>query len=345
MPRFAAFAALAAAVLFSACGRREPDKAALLDEILLSRNDNDPRLDSAFNTLTPATRRLFREKYRALPPESRNQRGTIVHLLGKNLDAPEDWAFLREVVGEPPCLSLTDCAKPPAGGEGGPGDAVTLAYPALVALKQAERVLAEGGPGRDEALSVALAGKASPVAKVSQAAARLGAPALPGHCDNARMHKPAPDEVRDLITSSLLGGGELKTVDDKAVGSRLSLCLFAANFEIVRARDEEPTADQRRAFVAASPSILFMRRALLSGRDDAFDSAQMNCYLYLLGQIASDRRSCQASLDPNADPEELNNDAMISTARALAPLKAQIPPMPKGWRPAPETGAVDEVRR
>lgn len=173
MPRFAALAALAAAVLFSACGRRGPDPAALLDEILLARDDNDPRLDSAFNALTPDERRTFREKYRALPPESRNQRGTIVYLLGKNLNGPEDWAFLREVVGEPPCLSLTDCAKAPSGGGSGPGDAVTLAYPALVALKQAERVLAEGGPSRSEALSVARAGQESRVPKVARAAERL----------------------------------------------------------------------------------------------------------------------------------------------------------------------------
>lgn len=175
MPRFAALAALAAAVLFSACGRRGPDQAALLDEILLARNDNDPRLDGAFNGLDPDTRRLFREKYRALPPESRNQRGTIVYLLGKNLNAPEDWAFLREVVGEPPCLSLTDCSKAPAGGGSGPGDAVTLAYPALVALKQAERVLAGKGPEevRREARAVVKAAKASSVPKVARAAARL----------------------------------------------------------------------------------------------------------------------------------------------------------------------------
>jgi hypothetical protein len=173
MPRFAAVAALVAVVLLSACGRREPGKAALLDEILLSRDDNDPRLDREFNALTPDEKGLFREKYRALPPESRNQRGTIVYLLGKSLSAAEDWAFLREVAGEAPCLSLADCAKPSAAGGSGPGDAVTLAYPALVALKQAERVLAEGGQARDEAMSVIRAAKASRVPKVTQAAARL----------------------------------------------------------------------------------------------------------------------------------------------------------------------------
>ncbi|MCR4293962.1 MAG: hypothetical protein NUW21_00395 [Elusimicrobia bacterium] len=147
----------------------------LLDEILRARDDNDPRLEAAFLGLSAAARRGFREKYRGLPPESRNQRGTIVYLLGKNLAAPEDWAFLREVAAEPPCLSLADCrtAAPEGGGE--TGDAVTLSYPALVALKQAERVLSAGAPAssRREALSVVRAGKSSGSRAVAAMASRL----------------------------------------------------------------------------------------------------------------------------------------------------------------------------
>lgn len=153
------------------------DSVSVLDEILRSRDDNDPRLDADFNGLSVETRRRFREKYRAIPPEGRNERGTIVYLLGKNLHAPEDWAFLREVAGEPPCLSLSDCARAPSAGEDGSEDsgaAVTLAYPALVALKQAERVLAEGpASARSEARSVARAGKGSRASVVIEAAARL----------------------------------------------------------------------------------------------------------------------------------------------------------------------------
>lgn len=153
------------------------DKARLLDEILRARNDSDPRLESAFNGLTPAARRSFREKYRRLPPEKRNQRGTIVYLLGKNLASPEDWAFLREVAGEPPCLSLADCGKAVPGEAGGDdsGDEVTLAYPALVALIQAERVLSEGGSAssRSEALAVVRAGKSSAAPAVAEMASRL----------------------------------------------------------------------------------------------------------------------------------------------------------------------------
>ena len=84
-------------------------------------------------------KRLFRARYASLAPELLNQRGTVVFLLGRNKLDADDWAFLRAVVSEPPCLSLADCARAPrSGGSEAVGDAVTLAYPALVALTQAE---------------------------------------------------------------------------------------------------------------------------------------------------------------------------------------------------------------
>lgn len=148
-------------------------KVKTLEVILRSRNDNDPRLDSDFNALSAEEKRLFRVKYGELPPEARNDRGTIVYLLGKNLSAPEDWEFLRAVAGEAPCLSLADCGKKPVGPTG-LGNDVTLAYPSLVALKQAQRVL-EGpaGPARREALSVITAGKASRMPAAARLAAQL----------------------------------------------------------------------------------------------------------------------------------------------------------------------------
>lgn len=135
----------AGAVLLAALACRAPKASplAVLDQILASHDDNDPRLDAAFNALTAAEKARFRDRYRAIPAEQRNARGTVVYLLGKNLTAPEDWAFLREVAGESPCLSLEDCSKA-SGDSKGLGDDVTLAYPSLVALKQAERALAEG---------------------------------------------------------------------------------------------------------------------------------------------------------------------------------------------------------
>ncbi|MFI5345282.1 MAG: hypothetical protein ACHQ51_02795 [Elusimicrobiota bacterium] len=121
----------------------ETGKLRTLEAILGARNDNDPRLDSDFNALTNEEKMGFRRRYGEIPPERRNERGTIVYLLGKNMTAPEDWAFIRDVAGEPPCLSLANCAHPP-NGEGDPGDDVTLSYPSLVALKRAQKALEEG---------------------------------------------------------------------------------------------------------------------------------------------------------------------------------------------------------
>ncbi|MFI5361061.1 MAG: hypothetical protein ACHQ49_03740 [Elusimicrobiota bacterium] len=121
------------------------DKVDELAEILRSRNDNDPRLDRDFNGLTPEAKRLFRKKYEEIPAEKRNQRGTVVYLLGKNLRSQDDWEFLRGVALEPPCLSLRDCAMKPAPDADAEdtGDDVTLAYPSLVALRQARLALEE----------------------------------------------------------------------------------------------------------------------------------------------------------------------------------------------------------
>ncbi len=147
----------------------------LLREVLASRNDNDPRLDLAFAELTPAEKREFRDEYRRLPREARNERGTIVFLLGRAMDGPDDWAFMTEVAGEAPCLSLAACDKSGARpADEAAGEEVTLAYPALVALKQAEAALAKpGAPAADAAAArgVIAAGAASK----APAAARLGA--------------------------------------------------------------------------------------------------------------------------------------------------------------------------
>jgi hypothetical protein len=152
-------------------------KLGILDDILRSRNDNDPRLDSEFNHLTLQTKVLFQGTYGGLRPEKRNERGTIVYLLGKNTDSAGDWAFLRIVVTEPPCLSLADCSKKPArgGGEEAMGDEVTLAYPCLVALKSAQRVLESSkDPNQIKgAQSVVAAAKTSKVSAVVKLAEKI----------------------------------------------------------------------------------------------------------------------------------------------------------------------------
>lgn len=74
----------------------------ILGEIFVSKNDNDPRLDSDLRKLDEEAKAAFRAKYRALPPELRNERGTIVFLLGRNLTTAGDYAFMKNVLSEPP---------------------------------------------------------------------------------------------------------------------------------------------------------------------------------------------------------------------------------------------------
>ena len=124
-----------------------PSKLELLDEILRSGGDNDPRLDRDFGALSDETKRLIRDKYRQLPREKLNERGTIVYILASNLRSPADWDFMKDVVSEPACLSLADCSAANAAASER-GDEVTLAYPALVALKRTQRV-AERSPSRE----------------------------------------------------------------------------------------------------------------------------------------------------------------------------------------------------
>jgi hypothetical protein len=86
--------------------------------------------------------------------EARNERGTIVFLLGRNITSPEDLAFLRNVLAETPCRSLADCKKPIPPSEEPhweSGTELTLAYPQVVALKGLETYL--GRKDRDPALS------------------------------------------------------------------------------------------------------------------------------------------------------------------------------------------------
>lgn len=155
-------------------GLSDRDRAQLrtLTEVLVSRNDNDPRLDRDFNALSPEVKAQMRGLYAATPPERRNERGTIVFLLGRKPETPEDWAFLKIVASEPPCLSLADCSKPPKPGEA--ADEVTLAYPSLVALRQAEQAWSASPPPRPEAAkAVWEASKSSMQPALQRLAARL----------------------------------------------------------------------------------------------------------------------------------------------------------------------------
>jgi|GEM_PF-2142539 len=144
----------------------------LLENVLKHLDDNDPRLDTAFNDLTADEKALFRKRYFAEKPEHLNERGTIVYVLGRNLRAQKDWQFMRTVAAEKPCLSLADCSKPQelTGGHEDMGIEVTLSYPAMMALSVAAE---NAGRDRTSALSVLTAAKKSSAIVVREKAVLL----------------------------------------------------------------------------------------------------------------------------------------------------------------------------
>lgn len=117
-----------------------------LDEILISKNDNDPRLDRDFRHLTAESKSALRKKYSTLTLEDRNGRGTIALLIGREITEAQDIQFLKEILSEPPCYSLENCTQEthmPTGGDAHHemGFQVTLAYPQLSALYWLEKFL------------------------------------------------------------------------------------------------------------------------------------------------------------------------------------------------------------
>lgn len=156
---------------------------ATLDQVLASKNDNDPRLDGELRTLSEDSKRLFRARYGALAREARNERGTVVFLLGRNLAKVADVEFLSEVLAEEPCLGLASCSEPPAPSKHdhehiASADEVTLAYPQLVALKAAESALFGKGTPPEVAIALRQAvdkARTSPVQRVAAMAEALWA--------------------------------------------------------------------------------------------------------------------------------------------------------------------------
>ena len=150
-------------------------KVELLQAILAAHNDNDPRLDGELRVLDEPTKKLFRERYSSLPREEQNQRGTIVFLLGRNLNGEKDFQFLGDVLREPPCLSLENCDTPPArvNREEAASD-LALSYAQAVALTSLENLLndknTKSQATRESAVALIKEGARSP----SPTIARLG---------------------------------------------------------------------------------------------------------------------------------------------------------------------------
>jgi hypothetical protein len=124
----------------------DQQKIQVLDQILQSHNDNDPRLDKEFRDLSPELKAALQLKYQAMSVESRNDRGTVVFLLGREMKSADDARFLAGVISEPACLSLEDCSHRPTTAvdeHAAMANEITVVYPQIVAVKSFERCLAQ----------------------------------------------------------------------------------------------------------------------------------------------------------------------------------------------------------
>lgn len=155
----------------------EEKQVEVLESVLQARNDNDPRLDTDLKVLSEGSKKAFVKKYDSLAAEKRNERGTIVFLLGRNLQTEADIVFMGKVLREEPCRDLNNCRGDPQRGDSHNeiGIDVTLAYPQIVALKSLERILAQGEaqPLYRRSMDEVKAATNSPVEKVANLAKNL----------------------------------------------------------------------------------------------------------------------------------------------------------------------------
>ena len=149
----------------------------ILDEIFASKNDNDLRMDTDLKVLSSEAKSALQKKYFILPDIQRNEKGTIVFLIGRNLNEATDYEFLKQVVSEVPCLGLNDCQKPMAAdglsGHGDNGVGLVLDYPQLTALKAIEKHPATTEAFKNLQNEVIQSAKNSKSSKISEAAQSL----------------------------------------------------------------------------------------------------------------------------------------------------------------------------
>ena len=134
----------------------QSQKLRVLDELLASVSDNDPRMDRVLREFSEEEKSALVERYRGLEKELLNKRGTLVFLAGRELRRVEDLQFMGEVLTEPPCRSLGHCAEDPKG-ELGPGEHsdenlgadLTLVYPQMVAIHALESRLQKSPSDRE----------------------------------------------------------------------------------------------------------------------------------------------------------------------------------------------------
>jgi hypothetical protein len=118
----------------------EQKKIEVFEDILKSRNDNDPRIDQEFHALSPALKKALEDHYQSMPREERNGRGLVVFLVTRSLNSADDLAFIRSVYEEPPCTNMDGCSAAPSTDSHLSGiENTSLNYPQLVGLYQLEK--------------------------------------------------------------------------------------------------------------------------------------------------------------------------------------------------------------
>ncbi|MBK9293786.1 MAG: hypothetical protein IPM57_04965 [Oligoflexia bacterium] len=138
-------------------------KLGIFEDIVLSKNDNDPRLDSNLKYLNTEEKQAFMKKYFEQKKESLNERGLIVFLIGRNISSLNDLSFIKNVAQEPECKSFEHCEKThndPKDEHAGV-DGITLAYPQIVALKAIGNYLKSNPSAQSRAFALEIAATAS----------------------------------------------------------------------------------------------------------------------------------------------------------------------------------------
>lgn len=126
----------------SALSADDHKKWEVLQEILTSQNDNDPRLDKTFMGMSDELHLTLQEQYQEIPAENRNQRGLLAFLIARDLKNTEDLDFLKKVYEESPCLSLENCGSRTSSDPHLSGvDEASMNYPQLASLYQLEKQL------------------------------------------------------------------------------------------------------------------------------------------------------------------------------------------------------------
>lgn len=110
-----------------------------LDEVLKSKNDNDPRMDQEFKNMSAALHEALYDKYEMMAQEDRNGRGTVAFLIAREMKSQQDADFLKKVFNESPCTSMASCNQvSQEDSHLGGIEQSSLNYPQLATLYQIE---------------------------------------------------------------------------------------------------------------------------------------------------------------------------------------------------------------